>query len=79
MSFFSGSSLVLRSEITALASIMASITYVLVNQLEGLRKLQDGSSHPSGDEFVPLAMAVRGEAVDLPKLKLAVIKSIEIC
>ena len=78
MSFFSGSSLVLRSEITALASIMASITYVLVNQLEELRKLQDGSSHPSGDEFVPLAMAVRGEAVDLPKLKLAVIKSIEI-
>jgi hypothetical protein len=40
--------------------------------------LQDGSSHPPGDEFVPLSMVARGEAADLPKLKVAVIKSIEI-
>jgi DNA-binding transcriptional MerR regulator len=69
ISFFSGSSVELRNEITTLASIKASIVYALINELEALKKLQDGSSHPPGDEFVPLSMVARGEAADLPKTK----------
>ena len=79
--FFSGSSVSLRNEITGLVSIMAYTIYLLNIEVERLQKLQEGSgSHPppSDDEFVPLTMAARGEVVDLLKLKVAVIKAIEV-
>src|SRR5215207_3995462 len=78
--FFSGSSVSLRNEITGLVSIMACTIYLLNIEVERLQKLQDSSSHPppSDNEFVPLTMAARGEVVDLPKLKVAVIKAIEL-
>ena len=79
--FFSGSSVSLRNEITGLVSILAYIIYLLNIEVERLQKLQDSnSSHlpPPDDEFVPLLKAAKGEVVDLPKLKVAVIKAIEV-
>jgi hypothetical protein len=76
--FFSGSSVSLRNEITGLVSIMAYTIYLLNIEVGRLQKSQESSSHPPDDEFVPLTMAARGEVVDLPKLKVAVIKAIEV-
>jgi uncharacterized coiled-coil DUF342 family protein len=78
-SFFSGSSLSLGNEITGLISIMAYTIYLLNVEVERLQKLQeDGSNPPPDNEFVPLTMAVKGEVIDLPKLKTALIKAIEV-
>ena len=68
----------LRNEITGLVSIMAYTIYLLNIEVGRLQKSQESSSHPPDDEFVPLTMAARGEVVDLPKLKVAVIKAIEV-
>ena len=60
---------------------MAYTIYLLNIEVERLQKSQDSSSHPfppPDDEFVPLTMAARGETVDLPKLKVALIKAIEL-
>jgi hypothetical protein len=43
-----------------------------------LQKSQDSGSHLLDSEFMPLAIPARGEDVDLGKLKVAVIKSIEV-
>ena len=47
-------------------------------EVQRLQKSQDSGSHLLDSEFMPLAMAARGEDVDLGKLKVAVIKSIEV-
>jgi hypothetical protein len=60
---------------------MAYTIYLLNIEVERLQKLQDDSSnHPPSpdDEFVSLTMATRGDDVELPKLKVAVIKAIEL-
>lgn len=59
---------------------MAYTTYLLNIWVERLQKSQEGSNHPPfpDDEFVPLTMAVKGEVVDLPKLKTALIRAIEV-
>jgi hypothetical protein len=46
---------------------------------KGLQKLQDDivSSHPD-NEFILLTMAAKGEVVDLQKLKIALVKAIEV-
>jgi hypothetical protein len=77
-SFFSGTSMSLRNEIIDLVSIMACTIYLLNMQVESLQKSQGSGSHPLDSEFMPLATAARGEAVDLGKLKIAVTKSIEV-
>jgi uncharacterized coiled-coil DUF342 family protein len=74
VSFFSGSSVSLRHEITGLISIMAYTIYLLNIEVQRLQNLQNS---PLDSEFMPLAMAARGEAVDLEKLKVAVLRSIE--
>jgi FtsZ-binding cell division protein ZapB len=79
--FFSGSSVSLSSQIISLVSIMAYTIYLLNIEVERLQKSQDDSSnHPPSceDEFVSLTMAARGDDVELPKLKVAVIKAIEL-
>ena len=75
VSFFSGSSVSLRHEITGLISIMAYTIYLLNIEVQRLQNLQNS---PLDSEFMPLAMAARGEAVDLGKLKVAVLRSIEV-
>jgi seryl-tRNA synthetase len=79
--FFSGSFVSLSSQIISLVSIMAYTIYLLNIEVERLQKSQDDSSnHPPSceDEFVSLTMAARGDDVELPKLKVAVIKAIEL-
>lgn len=80
VSFFSGSSVSLSNQIIGLVSIMAYTIYLLNIEVERLQKSQDDSSnHPlPDDEFVSLTMAARGDVVALPKLKVAVIKAIEL-
>jgi hypothetical protein len=79
MALFSGSSVSLRNEILGLISIVAYIVYLLHVESKGLQKLQDNivSSHPNS-EFILLTMAAKGEAVDLQKLKIALVKAIEV-
>ena len=76
--FFSGSSASLRNEIIGLVSIMAYTTYLLNIEVQRLQNLQNSGGHPLDSEFMPLAIPARGEDVDLGKLKVAVIKSIEV-
>jgi FtsZ-binding cell division protein ZapB len=78
VSFFSGSSVSLRNEITGLVSIMAYTIYLLNIEIERLERLRGSSNHPQDSKFMPLAMAARGEDVELGKLKVAVTKSIEV-
>jgi len=78
VSFFSGSSVSLKNEIVGLISIIAYMMYLLDVESKGLQKLQDNiGSHPDS-EFIPLTMAARGEVVDLQKLKVALVKAIEV-
>src|SRR5215207_8400514 len=78
VSFFSGSSVSLKNEIVGLISIIAYMMYLLDVESKGLQKLQDNiGSHPDS-EFIPLTMAARGEVVDLQKLKIALVKAIEV-
>jgi hypothetical protein len=78
VSFFSGSSVSLKNEIVGLISIIAYMMYLLDVESKGLQKLQDNiGSHPDS-EFIPLTMAARGEVVDLQKLKVALVKTIEV-
>jgi hypothetical protein len=79
--FFSGSSVSLSNQIISLISIMAYTIYLLKIEVERLQKSQDDiSNHPSSpdDELVSLTMAARGDDVELPKLKVAVIKAIKL-
>ena len=81
VSFFSGSSLSIRNEIMGLMSTVAYTMYSFNDEkirLQKLQKLPDRDSLPLDSEFMSLAMAARGEVVDLKKLKVALIKSIEV-
>jgi hypothetical protein len=66
------------NEITGLISIMAYTIYLLNIEAERPEKLRGRGNHPPDSEFMPLAMAARGENVDLGKLKVAVTRSIEV-
>ena len=78
VSFFSGSSLSVRNEIMGLMSVMASTMYSLNDAKIRLQKPLHCDSLPLDSEFMSLAMAARGEKVELKKLKVALIKSIEV-
>lgn len=78
VSFFSGSSASLRNEITGLISMMVYTIYLLNIEAERLEKLRGRGNRPPDSEFMPLALAARGENVDLGKLKVAVTRSIEV-
>jgi outer membrane murein-binding lipoprotein Lpp len=78
VSFFSGSSASLRNEIAGLISIMVYTIYLLNIEAERLEKLRGRGNRPPDSEFMPLALAARGENVDLGKLKVAVTRSIEV-
>jgi len=79
IALFSGSSVSLRNEILGLISIIVYVVYLLHVESKGLQKLQDDivSSHPD-NEFILLTMAAKGEVVDLQKLKIALVKAIEV-
>jgi cell division protein FtsB len=74
VSFFSGSSVALRNEITGLVSIIVYVMYLLNIEAERLKKLQDDDL----SKFAPLIRSASGEAVSLPELKSAMAKAIEV-
>jgi hypothetical protein len=78
--FFSGLSVSLRNEIMGLISAM-SCSMLLLNADK--RRAQkslggDNDSLPMDSEFMPLAMAARGQTLDPEQLKVALAKAIEI-
>jgi hypothetical protein len=68
----------LRNEILGLISIAAYLAYSLNMESEGLQKVQGHISYTPDSEFVPLIMAAKGEAVDSQKIKIALVKAIEV-
>jgi len=78
VSFFSGSCVSLRNEILGLISIVAYLTSLLNMESERLQKVQGHISHPPDSEFLPLIMAAKGEDVDSQKIKIALVKAIEV-
>jgi hypothetical protein len=57
---------------------MVYTIYLLNIEAERLEKLRGRGNRPPDSEFMPLALAARGENVDLGKLKVAVTRSIEV-
>src|SRR5215211_4884746 len=72
--FFCGSADSLMDKIRDLISIYAFIIHMFNLEFRDLKK----SHEESGGEFVPLIRATKGEAVPIPKMKMAVIKAIEL-
>ena len=78
--FFSGLSVSLRNEIMGLISAMCC-SVLLLNTENGRTQKSLGSDNyslPTDSEFIPLAMAARGQDLDLEQLKIALVKAIEV-
>lgn len=79
VSFFSGSSMSMRNEIIALASIISYITYSMNTGVQRVQDIQFDINDSVESDFAPLAMAVKGEVeVDMTKLKMALKKAIDV-
>jgi hypothetical protein len=80
VSFLSGSAISLRNEIVGMVTSIAYMMHLLnlgVERLQQQQKLTYNDTN-TDNEFLPLTKVSRGEIVDLPKLKIAVTKAIEI-
>jgi hypothetical protein len=77
--FFNGLSMSLRNEIMGLISAM-SCSILLLNADKRTQKSLggDNDSLNMDKEFMPLAMAARGQDLDLEQLKIALAKAIEV-
>jgi hypothetical protein len=81
LGFFSGLSVSLRNEIMCLISAMSCSILLLNTEKSRTQKSLGGDnddSLPVDSEFMPLAMAARGQASDLEQLKIALAKAIEV-
>jgi cell division protein FtsB len=81
VSFLSGSAMSLKNEIAGMVTTIAYMMHLLyleIEQQKQKQKLSYDDDTSTDNEFLPLTLANRGEIVDLPKLKIAVTKAIEI-
>jgi cell division protein FtsB len=80
VSFLSGSAMSLKNEIAGMVTTIAYMMHLLYLEIEQQKQKQKLSYDDTStdNEFLPLTKANRGEIVDLPKLKIAVTKAIEI-
>jgi hypothetical protein len=81
VSLLSGTAMSLRSEIAGIVTILAYIMHLLnlevERQQQQQQKLSYDNTNTDNDEFLPLIKVNRGEDVDLPRLKIAVTKAID--
>jgi cell division protein FtsB len=81
VSFLSGSAMSLKNEIAGMVTTIAYMMHLLyleIEQQKQKQKLSYDDDTSTDNEFLPLTKANRGEIIDLPKLKIAVTKAIEI-